>query len=203
MVARAITRGGGEYGDAWHDAATRTHKQNTFDDFFAVIEHLEARGISHPRKLGIEGSSNGGLLVGATLTQHPEAVGAAYAHAAVLDMVRFARFTAGRHWLAEYGDVARPEEFAALWAYSPVHHVQPAVVYPPTMVVTGDHDDRVVPSHSYKFVAALQHARPIEAPYFLKIEPDAGHEAGPNFEQGVAQEADKLIFFARTLGLDM
>src|SRR5690606_22972731 len=156
VFVMANLRGGGEYGEEWHRAGTRLNKQNVFDDFIAAAEWLIANKYTQPRKLAIQGGSNGGLLVGACLTQRPDLYGACLPSVGVMDMLRFQKFTAGRYWVDDYGSSDNPEEFQALLKYSPYHNIKPGTCYPATMVLTADTDDRVVPGHSFKFAAALQ-----------------------------------------------
>ncbi len=196
-------RGGGEYGEEWHQAGTRTRKQNVFDDFIAAGEWLVANNYTNPSRLAIMGGSNGGLLVGACMTQRPDLFGAAIPQVGVMDMLRFASFTIGYAWVADYGDVKDPEEFAALHAYSPYHNLQPGTHYPPTLVTTADHDDRVFPAHSFKFAAALQQAQGGPAPTLIRIETRAGHGAGKPTSKRLDEAADILAFLVRALGVRM
>jgi prolyl oligopeptidase len=200
VYAQANLRGGGEYGEAWHQAGTRTHKQVVFDDFIAAGEWLIANRYASKETLGVYGGSNGGLLIGAVLTQRPDLFGATAALSGVLDMVRFARFGQGAGWEGDYGSIDRPDELAALLAYSPVHNVRPGTRYPPTLVVTADHDVRVAPLHSYKFAAALQAAQAGPAPVLLRVETTSGHGGGTTRTSQIAQEADLLAFFLENLG---
>ena len=195
-------RGGGEYGEEWHLAGTRTHKQNVFDDFLGAAEWLVANGYTKPSRLAIMGGSNGGLLVGACMTQRPDLFGAAIPQVGVMDMLRFASFTIGYAWVADYGDVKNPEEFAALRAYSPYHNLKPGTRYPATLVTTADHDDRVFPAHSFKFAAALQAAQAGEAPTLIRLETRAGHGAGKPTSMRLDEAADILAFLVRSLGLE-
>jgi len=178
VYAMANIRGGGEYGRAWHEAGMKLHKQNVFDDFIAAAEYLTAQRWTSAQHLAIRGGSNGGLLIGATEVQRPDLFAAVVLKVGVLDMLRFREFTVGKAWEAEYGSVDSPEEFKALLAYSPVHNVKPGVAYPATLVITGDHDDRVFPAHSLKFAAALQYADPTGKPILLDVEEREGHGAG-------------------------
>ena len=178
VVAVPNLRGGGEYGEAWHQAGKTLQKQNVFDDFIAAAEGLIAEKYTFAGKLAIMGGSNGGLLVGAAITQRPQLFGASLASVGVLDMLRYQNFTAGHFWRDEFGTVDDPEQFRALLAYSPYHNVKPGTQYPPTMILTADTDDRVVPMHSFKFGAALQRAQSGPAPILLRIETRAGHGAG-------------------------
>jgi prolyl oligopeptidase len=200
MVAVANLRGGGEYGRAWHDAGRLAHKQNCFDDFAACARWLHTSGWSRPERTAIMGGSNGGLLVGASLTQHPELFGAALAEVGVLDMLRFHRFTIGWAWKSDYGDPEDPEAFDWLIAYSPLHNLRPGTCYPPTLIMTGDHDDRVVPAHSYKFAAALQEAQGCDRPVLLRVAPSGGHGAGKPTGRLIEEAADRLAFLTSVLG---
>ncbi|MCX7800298.1 MAG: prolyl oligopeptidase family serine peptidase [Fimbriimonadales bacterium] len=199
VVAVANLRGGGEYGNAWHDAGRLANKQNVFDDFIAAAEHLVRTGVTRPERLAIRGGSNGGLLVGACLTQRPDLFGACVPYVGVLDMLRFHKFTIGWAWVSDYGDPEDPEAFRWLLAYSPYHNVRPGTRYPATLVVTGDHDDRVVPLHSYKFAAALQHSQAGKAPILIRIETRAGHGAGKPLWLQVEESADVFAFLAEAL----
>lgn len=190
----ANLRGGGEYGDAWHRAGTRERKQNVFDDFIACAEHLIAQGYTATERLAIAGGSNGGLLVGACMTQRPELFGACLPAVGVLDMLRFQYFTIGWAWTGDYGSSENAEQFRALHAYSPYHAVRPGVCYPPTLITTGDHDDRVHPAHSFKFAAALQAAQSCDNPILIRIEERAGHGAGKPRSKRIAESADTLAF---------
>lgn len=200
VLAVACLRGGGEYGETWHEAGTKLKKQNVFDDFIACAEWLIAEKWTRPERLAIAGGSNGGLLVGACLTQRPELYGACLPAVGVLDMLRFREFTIGWAWESDYGSVHNPEEFAALYAYSPYHNLKPGTVYPPTLVTTSDHDDRVVPAHSYKFAARLQACQPESGPETLiRVEVDAGHGAGKPISKTIAEVADIYGFLERVL----
>ncbi len=200
LLAVASLRGGGEYGKAWHDAGRLDHKQNVFDDFAACLRWLAGSGWTGPARIAISGRSNGGLLVGATLTQHPELFGAAIAEVGVMDMLRFHRFTIGWGWTSDYGSADDPEGFRTLMAYSPLHNIRPGIAYPPTLVTTGDHDDRVVPGHSFKFAAALQAAQAGEAPVVIRIDTDAGHGVGKPVHKLIDERADVLAFLELALG---
>lgn len=200
LLAVASLRGGGEHGRAWHDAGRLASKQNTFDDFCACARWLASSGWSRPGRIAISGASNGGLLVGACLTQHPELFGAAVADAGVFDMLRFPRFTVGGLWTTEYGDPANQEQYRWLRRYSPLHNVS-ARRYPPVLLTTGDHDDRVVPGHSFKFAAALQAAQTATAPVLLLVHRDAGHSrCGKPAAAAIAEAADMLTFLGGALG---
>jgi prolyl oligopeptidase len=200
LLAVANLRGGGEYGEAWHDAGRMANKQNVFDDFIACAEWLIASRWTRAERLGISGASNGGLLVGACMTQRPDLFGACVPEVGVFDMLRFHKFTIGWAWRSEYGCVSDPEQFKTLLAYSPLHNLHAGTAYPPTLVVTGDHDDRVVPGHSLKFAAALQAAQGGDAPTLLRVETSTGHGAGTPTSKLIEQRADVLAFLARTLG---
>jgi prolyl oligopeptidase len=200
MLAVASLRGGGEYGRAWHEAGRRANKQNVFDDFCACARWLAGSGWSRADRIAISGGSNGGLLVGACLTQHPELFGACVPFVGVHDMLRFHKFTVGRAWIADYGDPDDPEQYQWLRAYSPLHNVRPGEHYPPTLVLTGDHDDRVVPGHSFKFAATLQAAQAGEAPVLIRIETSAGHGAGKPTSKVIDESADVLVFLQLALG---
>lgn len=193
-------RGGGEFGRAWHDAGRLHNKQNVFDDFIAAAEFLIREGYTSPQHLGIGGASNGGLLVGAVMTQRPELFGAAVPEVGVLDMLRFHLFTIGWAWVSDYGSPEDPEMFQTLLAYSPLHNIVEGTVYPATLVMTADHDDRVVPAHSFKFAAALQHAHAGDAPVLIRIEERAGHGAGTPTTMIIERHADMWAFLEAMLG---
>ena len=192
-------RGGGEYGEQWHQAGTRLRKQNVFDDFIAAAEWLIANNYTSTPHLAISGGSNGGLLVGACLTQRPDLFGAALPAVGVLDMLRFHRFTIGWAWIDDYGSSDDPDEFRALLAYSPLHNVRPGKCYPPTLITTADHDDRVVPAHSFKFAAALQAAQSCDRPVLIRIETRAGHGAGKPTSKLIEEAADRWSFLVKTI----
>ncbi|HZB95155.1 MAG TPA: prolyl oligopeptidase family serine peptidase, partial [Herpetosiphonaceae bacterium] len=202
MFAQANLRGGGEYGTAWHEAGMKTNKQNVFDDFIAVAEWLIRQGYTRTPKLAIGGGSNGGLLVGACLTQRPELFGACIAAVGVLDMLRFHRFTIGWAWVSDYGSPDDPEEFKTLLGYSPYHNLRPGTAYPATLITTGDHDDRVFPAHSFKFAAALQAAQDGPAPILIRIDIRAGHGAGKPTTKQIDERADCWAFLVRNLGIE-
>ncbi len=195
----ANLRGGGEYGSAWHQAGMLDKKQNVFEDFYAVARDLHAKRWATPATTGIAGGSNGGLLVGASITQHPELFGAALPAVGVMDMLRYHRWTIGWAWVPEYGSSDDPKAFAWLRAYSPLHNCKPAR-YPATLVTTADHDDRVVPAHSFKFAAALQAAQRGPAPIRIRIEEKAGHGAGKPTSKRIDEAADTMAFFVQALG---
>ncbi len=197
----ANIRGGGEYGEAWHQAAVGTRRQVAFNDFIAAAEWLVATKVTSVARLGIHGRSGGGLLVGAVLTQRPDLFGAAAPLAGVFDMLRFPLFGQGAGWEGEFGSPEDPADFAALYRYSPLHNVRPGTVYPATLVVTADHDVRVAPLHSYKFAAALQAAQAGPAPILLRVETQSGHGGGTTKSSRTAQNAELLGFFAQSLGM--
>jgi prolyl oligopeptidase len=199
----ANLRGGGEYGKQWHDAGRLANKQNVFDDFIAAAEHLVSAGYTSPKKLAIAGGSNGGLLVGACLTQRPDLFGAAVAAVGVLDMLRFHKFTIGWAWTSDYGSADTREGFETLIRYSPLHNLRPGTRYPATLVLTSDHDDRVVPLHSFKFAAALQAAQGGDAPILIRIETKAGHGAGKPTNKIIEEQTDKLAFLVRVLEMEI
>jgi prolyl oligopeptidase len=197
----ANLRGGGEYGQEWHQAGTKERKQNVFDDFIAAAEYLVAERYTRPERLAIQGGSNGGLLVGAAMTQRPELFGVAIPQVGVMDMLRFHRFTIGWAWTSDYGSSDDAEGFRYLRAYSPLHNLKPGTRYPATLVTTADHDDRVVPGHSFKFAAALQAAQGGPAPVLIRIETKAGHGAGKPTSKRIDEAADIYAFIARNMGM--
>jgi prolyl oligopeptidase len=199
LYAVPCLRGGGEYGREWHEAGTKERKQSVFDDCIAAAEHLVAHGLTSPRKLALRGRSNGGLLVGACLTQRPDLFGAALPGVGVLDMLRYHRFTIGWAWASDYGTSDDPQAFAYLVRYSPLHNVREGVAYPPTLITTADHDDRVVPAHSFKFAAALQHAQAGPAPILIRIGKRAGHGAGKPTSMQIDEVADEWAFLEAAL----
>ncbi len=201
IYAIANIRGGGEYGEAWHRQAIRSHRQVAFDDFIAAAEWLIAERYTATAKLAIRGDSNGGLLVGACLTQRPDLYGAAIAGVGVMDMLRFDRFGQGGGWTGEFGSPQNPADFPAIYAYSPLHHVRPGTRYPATLIITGDHDTRVMPMHSFKFAAAMQAAQSGPEPVLLYIEKSSGHGGGPTVSQAIEQNADIYAFLADRLGI--
>jgi len=194
----ANIRGGAEYGEEWHRAGMREKKQNVFDDFIAVAEHLIREGFTSPHRLGIMGGSNGGLLVAAVMEQRPELFAVVEAAVGVLDMLRYDRFTGGRAWVTEYGSAADPAAFGFLIKYSPLHNIRPGVCYPATLVTTADHDDRVVPSHSFKFVAALQRTQACPRPVLIRVETKGSHGYRPT-DKRIEELADQWAFAAANL----
>ncbi len=198
----ANLRGGGEYGAEWHKAGTKLQKQNVFDDFIGAAEWLIANKYTASPKLAIQGGSNGGLLVGACMTQRPELFGAALPAVGVMDMLRFHKFTIGWAWKSDYGSSENADEFRALLAYSPLHTLKPGTRYPATMVTTADHDDRVVPAHSFKFAARLQECQAKDGPpVLIRIETSAGHGAGTALNKVIEQSADQLGFLMKAFGM--
>jgi prolyl oligopeptidase len=203
VYAVANLRGGGEYGGEWHQAGCKLKKQNVFDDFLAAAEWLVANRYTARQRLALSGRSNGGLLVGAALTQRPDLFGAAVCGVGVLDMLRFHKFTIGWGWVSDYGSPENPEEFKALYAYSPYHNLQPGTDYPATLITTADHDDRVVPAHSFKFAAALQRAQGGPEPILIRIETRAGHGSGKPTSKQIDAATDELGFLVKALGVAM
>jgi prolyl oligopeptidase len=201
VVAVANIRGGGEYGEDWHVAGKKIDKQNVFDDFIAAAEWLIEKGYTSNKRLAIMGGSNGGLLVGAVMVQRPDLFGACLPVVGVMDMLRFHLFTAGQFWRDEYGSSDDADQFKALLAYSPYHNIKPGTDYPPTMIMTADTDDRVVPMHSFKFGAALQAAQAGDAPILLRIETRAGHGRGTPTSKRIELAADRWAFLVKNLGM--
>lgn len=199
VYAQPNLRGGGEYGEEWHQGGMKLRKQNVFDDFIAAAQWLIDNKYTSTPKLAIGGGSNGGLLVGAALTQRPDLFGAALPAVGVMDMLRFQKFTIGWAWVSDYGSSDNAEEFKALYAYSPLHNIKPGTSYPPTMITTADHDDRVWPGHSFKFAAALQAAQAGDAPILIRIETKAGHGAGKPTSKIIEEAADRWAFLVKTL----
>jgi prolyl oligopeptidase len=203
VLAIANIRGGGEYGREWHVAGTKLQKQNVFDDFIAAAEWLIANGYTSTPKLAVQGGSNGGLLVGAVITQRPELFGAALPAVGVLDMLRYHLPSANaRQWSSDYGLSENEDEYRALLAYSPYHNIVDGTCYPPTLITTADHDDRVVPWHSFKFAAALQYAQGCNNPILIRVETRAGHGAGKPTWMQIDEVADQWAFLAKTLDME-
>jgi prolyl oligopeptidase len=203
VFAMANLRGGGEYGKPWHDAGRLQNKQNVFDDFAAAGEYLIANGYTSKGKLAIEGRSNGGLLVGASLNQRPDLFAAGHAAVGVMDMVRFDRFTAGRYWVDDYGYPSKEADFKTQMSYSPYHNIKSGVTYPAVIVSTADTDDRVVPGHSFKYISALQAANTGDKPKVIRIETRAGHGSGKPTDKIIDEYSDIYAFLARWTGLEL
>ena len=201
VYAQPNLRGGGEYGEEWHQAGMLDRKQNVFDDFIAAAEYLVAQRYTSSQKLAIAGGSNGGLLVGAALTQRPELFGAALPAVGVMDMLRFHKFTIGWAWVTDYGSADSASQFPYLYKYSPLHNIRAGTKYPATLVTTADHDDRVVPGHSFKFTATLQAAQAGPEPVLIEIETKAGHGAGKPTSKIIEEQADRFAFLVRNLGM--
>jgi prolyl oligopeptidase len=199
VYAQANLRGGGEYGEKWHEAGTKLHKQNVFDDFIAAAQWLIDNKVTSPKRLAIQGGSNGGLLVGAVLNQRPDLFGAAIAQVGVMDMLRYQKFTIGWNWKPDYGSSDDPAQFKALYAYSPLHNVHAGVVYPPTLITTADHDDRVVPGHSFKYAATMQ-ANVKGGPVLIRIDTNSGHGAS-SVSKTLDEVADVYSFLMFNLGV--
>jgi len=199
IYAQAHLRGGGEYGREWHEAGMKHNKQNVFDDFIAAAEYLIDKGYTRTERLAIGGRSNGGLLIGACMTQRPDLFGVCLPNVGVMDMLRFHKFTIGWAWVSDYGSPEVSEEFETIRAYSPYHNIREGVRYPPTLVMTGDHDDRVFPAHSFKFAAALQKAQAGEAPILIRIETRAGHGAGKPTTKLIEEFSDMWTFALENL----
>jgi prolyl oligopeptidase len=203
VYAVANLRGGGEYGEAWHEAGTKLHKQNVFDDFIAAAEYLIKNNYTKPAKLAVQGGSNGGLLIGAVETQRPDLFGATLPAVGVMDMLRFNQFTAGRYWVDDYGSSANADEFKALYAYSPYHNIKAGTKYPATLITTADTDDRVVPGHSFKYAAAIQEAQAGPAPVLIRIETRAGHGGGKPTAKVIEETTDEMAFLVKNLGMKL
>ncbi len=201
VFAMPSIRGGGEYGEEWHLAGTKLKKQNVFDDFIAAAEYLIKEKYTQPSRLAIQGGSNGGLLIGAVLNQRPDLFGAALPAVGVMDMLRFQKFTIGRAWTSDYGSSENPEEFAAIYKYSPLQNIKPGAKYPATLVTTADHDDRVFPAHSFKYAATLQAAQGGDAPVLIRIETRAGHGAGKPTAKIIEEQADLFGFLVKNLNI--
>ncbi|KAB7730531.1 prolyl oligopeptidase family serine peptidase [Rudanella paleaurantiibacter] len=200
VYAQANLRGGGEYGEKWHEQGMKLKKQNVFDDFIAAAEYLIGQKYTSPEKLAINGGSNGGLLVGAVMNQRPELFKVAIPQVGVMDMLRFHKFTIGWNWIADYGSSDNAEEFKTLYGYSPLHNIKPGVNYPATMVTTADHDDRVVPAHSFKYAAALQAAYKGANPMLIRIDTNSGHGAS-NTKKAIESTADTYAFILWNMGV--
>jgi prolyl oligopeptidase len=194
-------RGGGEYGEKWHEAGMLHLKRNVFDDFIAAAQYLIDNKFTSTSKLAIGGGSNGGLLVGACITQRPDLYSAALPAVGVMDMLRFQKFTIGWAWTSDYGSSEKKDDFPFLYAYSPLHHIAKSCCYPPTLITTADHDDRVVPAHSFKFAATLQAAQGCDKPTLIRIETKAGHGAGKPTTKIIEETADRWAFLVKELGV--
>jgi prolyl oligopeptidase len=203
VYAQVNLRGGGEYGEKWHESGMLARKQNVFDDFIAAAEFLVAKGYTRPRKLAIGGGSNGGLLIGAVLNQRPDLFGVGLPAVGVMDMLRFQKFTIGWAWTSDYGSSDDPDDFRALYAYSPYHNLKPSPYFPATLVTTADHDDRVVPGHSFKYAARLQEVHGGEPrPMLIRIQTDAGHGGGKPVSMVIEEQADRWAFVMANLGME-
>lgn len=203
VYVMANLRGGGEYGEDWHQAGMKLKKQNVFDDFISAAEWLIDNKYTQPSKLAINGGSNGGLLIGAVLNQRPDLFGAALPAVGVMDMLRFHKFTIGYAWTSDYGSPENAEEFKAIYAYSPLHNIKQGAKYPATMIITADHDDRVVPAHSFKYAATLQAAQGGDAPILIRIETKAGHGAGKPTTKAIEELSDMYGFLVKALNVKM
>jgi len=203
VFAQAVLRGGSEYGEEWHQAGMLDRKQNVFDDFIAAAEYLITERYTSPAKLVIGGGSNGGLLVGAVLNQRPELFGAALPAVGVMDMLRFHKFTIGWAWVTEYGSADSVGHFPFLYRYSPIHNIKPGTHYPPTLITTADHDDRVVPGHSFKYAATLQAAQGGSEPVLIRIETKAGHGAGKPTAKVIEEQTDRWAFLVHNLHMQL
>ena len=201
VYAVAVIRGGGEYGRAWHEAGMLAKKQNVFDDFIASAEYLISQKYTSSKKLAIRGGSNGGLLIGAVETQRPDLAAVALPAVGVMDMLRYQKFTIGGAWAPEYGTSDDSTQFKTLFAYSPLHNIKPGTAYPATFITTADHDDRVVPGHSFKFAATLQAAQTGPAPVLIRIDTKAGHGGGKPTSKQIDLATDELAFTAKNLGM--
>jgi prolyl oligopeptidase len=203
IYAQPSLRGGGEYGEEWHEAGMKVKKQNVFDDFIAAAQWLIDNKYTSTPKLAIHGGSNGGLLVGACLTQRPDLFGATLPEVGVMDMLRFQKFTIGWAWTSDYGSSDNADDFKTLYAYSPLHNLKPGTKYPPTLISTSDHDDRVVPGHSFKFAATMQADQAGPAPVLIRVETKAGHGAGKPISKRIDETADSFAFVANNLNINV
>ena len=200
IYAVANLRGGGEYGENWHKAGIKCNKQNVFDDFIAAADYLTKEKYTSHNKMAIHGRSNGGLLIGATMTQRPDLAKVALPGVGVLDMLRYHKFTIGYTWASDYGTSDDKTEFECLYKYSPLHNIK-ATNYPATMVLTGDHDDRVVPAHSFKYAATLQEKNKSDNPMLIRIDTNAGHGAGKPTSKSIDEQTDIWSFVFYNLGV--
>ena len=201
VYAMACLRGGGEYGEIWHQAGMLKNKQNVFNDFIAAAEYLIKNKYTNPNKLAIQGGSNGGLLIGATINQRPDLFKVAFPQVGVMDMLRFHKFTIGWAWVPEYGSSDNPEQFKFLYAYSPLHNIKEGVNYPAIMVTTADHDDRVFPAHSFKYAATLQEKASGKNPILIRIETKVGHGAGTSTSKSIELLTDLYSFMFYNMGI--
>ena len=201
VFASANIRGGGEYGQEWHESGMLFNKQNVFDDFIFAAKYLFKEGITSPDYLAIKGGSNGGLLVGAVINQRPELFRVAFPEVGVMDMLRYEKFTIGHAWAVEYGTAKEEKSFKNLLKYSPIHNVKRNLNYPSTFIYTADHDDRVVPAHSFKYAATLQNAQSTGNPKLIRIGKSAGHGAGKPTKKKIKEEAEKWSFMFYEMGL--
>ena len=201
VYCEANLRGGSEYGEAWHKAGMLENKQNVFDDFIAAAEYLIAEKYTSSDKLAIRGGSNGGLLVGACEVQRPDLYAVCFPAVGVMDMLRYHKFTIGWGWAVEYGSSDNEEQFSYIYKYSPLHNIKEGTKYPATLVTTADHDDRVVPAHSFKFAAAMQHAQAGDAPILIRIESKAGHGAGKPTSKRIDEATDQYAFLFQNIGV--
>jgi prolyl oligopeptidase len=200
VYATANLRGGGEYGEKWHDAGTKLHKQNVFDDFIAAAEWLISNKYTSPEHLAVNGGSNGGLLIGAVINQRPELFRAAVPQVGVMDMLRFHKFTIGSAWISDFGSSDDPVQFKAIYAYSPLHNIRAGAKYPATLITTADHDDRVVPAHSFKYAATLQEKASHATPLLIRIDTKSGHGASST-TKALETTADIYSFLFDSLGV--
>ena len=196
--ATANMRGGSEYGEAWHEAGMNEKKQNVFDDFIGAAEYLVKQGYASPATLGIMGGSNGGLLVGAVMEQRPDLFAVALPAVGVMDMLRYQKFSGRRAWATEYGSSDDAQDFKYIYKYSPLHNLENGTCYPATLITTADHDDRVVPSHSFKFAATLQDAQGCDRPTLIRVESQASHGYRPT-DKRIAELADEWAFAAANM----
>ena len=200
IYASMNLRGGSEYGETWHEQGMKLKKQNVFDDCIAAAEYLIAQHYTSPQKLALRGGSNGGLLVGAVINQRPDLFQVAIPQVGVMDMLRFHKFTVGWGWVSDYGSSDNAEEFKAIYAYSPIHNIKEGIKYPATMITTADHDDRVVPAHSFKYAATLQEKYKGPNPALIRIETNSGHGAS-NTKKNIETMADIYAFMLWNMGV--